>query len=348
MKCRKLFIFFLFVLPVTVIAQFAPAAGQTGTTAIYKDSLAFAGWAVSCKVIRGFINIEDTTETYTQGDSTSNRAFFGTAENAVGKPGGVLDVISLGDGGAAVLTFGHPITNGPGPDFAVFENGFQAQSAPFHYYLELAFVEVSTDGKRFVRFPAVSLMQDSVQIDGFGQLDPTKIHNLAGKYQVDYGTPFDLNDIADSTGIDIDSINFVRVVDVVGDIDSAYACYDSKGNIINDPWPSPYWTGGFDLDAVGVIHEKSLPAGVNLWQNISVGFRIYPNPADGHVLIENISAGSEIFRFSVYSLGGKMMTDERTAVKAFCLNTSGWPKGMYLLKIQSGNQIYVRKLLISH
>jgi len=346
--CRKLLIIFLFVLPAAVMAQFAPAAGQAGTTAIYKDSTAFTGWAVSCKVTRGFINIEDTTETYTQGDTTSNRAFFGTAENAVGKPGGTTDVVSLGDGGTAVLTFAHPITNGTGPDFAVFENGFPAQTPPYGDYLELAFVEVSTNGKRFVRFPAVSLTQDTVQVGGFGQLNPEKIHNLAGKYVVNYGTPFDLQDIADSTGINIDSINYVRVVDVVGDIDSAYARYDSRRNIINDPWPSPYWSGGFDLNAVGVIHEKRQPTGVVLWQNDKYGFLIYPNPADKQAVIKNKNINAEAFRFAVYSLGGKRMTREITAKKVFELNISGWPNGIYVLKIQWGNKIIVKKLIVSH
>jgi len=346
--CRKLFLYFLFVLPAAVMAQFAPAAGQTGTTAIYKDSTVFTGWAVSCKVTRGFINIEDTTETYTQGDSTSNRAFFGTAENAVGKPGSVTDVVSLGDGGSAVLTFAHPITNGPGPDFAVFENGFPSQTPPYGDYLELAFVEVSTNGKRFVRFPSVSLTQDTVQIGGFGQLNPEKIHNLAGKYVVNYGTPFDLKDIADSTGINIDSINYVRVVDVTGDIDSAYARYDSRGNIINDPWPSPYWTGGFDLNAVGVIHEKSQPTSVALWQNNKYGFLIYPNPADKQVVIENKNVNPETSRFAVYSLGGKIITREIGAKKTSYLNTSGWPNGIYVLKIQSGSKVVVKKLIVSH
>ncbi len=348
MKRRKLLISFFLVLSAATMAQYAPAAGQAGTTAIYKDSTAFAGWAVSCKVTRGFINIADTTETYTQGDSTSNRAFFGTAENALGKPGSVTDVVSLGDGGAAVLTFAHPITNGQGPDFAVFENGFPAQTPPYGDYLELAFVEVSTNGKRFVRFPAVSLTQDTVQIDGFGQLNPEKIHNLAGKYVVNYGTPFDLKDIADSTGINIDSINYVRVVDVAGDIDTAYARYDSRGNIINDPWPSPYWTGGFDLNAVGVIHEIRQPTGVALWQNDKYGFLIYPNPADKQTAIESKNIGSTVFRFAVYSLGGKIMTREITAGKAFYLNTSGWPNGIYVLKIQSGNKTVVKKLIITH
>ena len=38
-----------------------------------------------------------------------------------------------------------------------------------------------------------------------------------------------------------------------------YASYDSQRHQINDPWPTAFdiGTGGFDLDAVGVINEKT-------------------------------------------------------------------------------------------
>ncbi len=336
----------LIVWSVGLRAQYAPAAGQAGTTAIYKDSSAFVGWAVSCKVTRGFINIEDTTETYTQGDSTSNRAFFGSPANALGAPGSSSDVVSLGDGGSAVLTFAHPITNGPGPDFAVFENGFKEQPGGGDY-LELAFVEVSTDGKCFVRFPSVSLTQDTAQIGGFGVLNPKKIHNLAGKYVLNYGTPFDLSDIADSTGIDVDSINYVRIVDVVGDIHPAYARYDSRGHIINDPWPTAYWTGGFDLNAVGVIHEKNVTGIVSLPDRQN-DFTVFPNPADRQVVIENKQDERNSFHFVVYSLSGKCMTSVSSMERRAVLNTSRWPDGFYVLKIRQGKRFAIKKFIVRH
>ena len=333
------------VLPATGLqAQFAPAAGQPGTTAMYKDSSAFTGWAVSCNVLRGFIDIEDTTQTYTQGDSTSNRAFFGSAEKAVGKAGGAQDVVSLGDGGSAVLTFAHPITDGPGPDFAVFENGFKAQSGS-GYYLELAFVEVSTDGKHYVRFPAVSLTQDSLQVDGFGPLNPTKIHNLAGKYVAGYGTPFDLRELADSSGIDIDSINYVRIVDVVGDLDSAFARYDSRGHKINDPWPTPFWTGGFDLDAVGVVHEKEV-TGTAVLKSMPQ-LKVYPNPANGRVVVESLPNTGPFQHYAVYSLSGKEMTSGKLQGKQ-ALSTQRWPAGIYVVKTEAGKKMEIKKLVIRH
>jgi hypothetical protein len=341
---KKLLLWVVWVVwSVGLRAQYAPAAGQPGTTAMYKDSTAFTGWAVSCKVSRGFINIEDTTETFTQGDTTSNRAFFGADSLATGKAGGAMDVVSLGDGGSALLTFAHPITNGPGPDFAVFENGFKAQAGN-GYYLELAFVEVSTDGKRFVRFPSVSLTQDTAQIEGFGYLDPTKIHNLAGKYVAGYGTPFDLQELADSSDIAIDSINYVRIVDVVGDIDSAFARYDSRGHKINDPWPTPFWTGGFDLDAVGVIHQKNV-TGVAVWEN-KPEVKIYPNPANVRVVMENRENAGEM-EYAVFSLDGKRMASGKFAGKQI-LDTQHWPAGVYVVKIGTEKKAEIKKLLIRH
>ncbi len=225
--------------------SFAPAAGQPGTTAIHMDSSAFQSWATGIEVQRGLINIADTSAMY----EGSNRASYGYPSFALGKATGTsANTVSLGDAGVATLTFDRPIVNGEGYDFAIFENGFGDT------YLELGFVEVSSDGERFVRFPAISRTQDTVQVGGFDQLNPTNLDNFAGKYRQGFGTPFDLDELKDSAGIDLNNVRFVRIMDVVGSIDPQYASYDSEGNIVNDPWSTPFHSGGFDLEAVGLIN----------------------------------------------------------------------------------------------
>ncbi|HNY02021.1 MAG TPA: T9SS type A sorting domain-containing protein [Bacteroidales bacterium] len=244
---------------VTILrAQYAPPAGQPGSTAIYKDSSAIIGWASTCTINRGFIDMADTNLHY----NGSNKATYGSYLYGSG-PADEL-VVSLGDQGSAILGFDIPIENRPGPDFAVFENSFGDG------FLELAFVEVSTDGQRFVRFPAVSLTQTDHQVNTFDTLKATQIHNLAGKYRHGYGTPFDLADLADSTGIDPGHIAYVRIIDVGGCLQAPFAQYDSQGHKINDPWPTPFDTGGFDLDAVGVIHDTTKAGG---------------DPGDGSVIL---------------------------------------------------------------
>ena len=43
---------------------------------------------------------------------------------------------------------------------------------------------------------------------------------------------------------------------------------DSKGNVINEPYPTAFASGGFDLDGVGVVNEKILTAINEISENI--------------------------------------------------------------------------------
>ena len=96
----------------------------------------------------------------------------------------------------------------------MFENGFADN------FLELAFVEVSSNGIDFVRFPDESLTQTTTQVGSFGSLDPTNIDGLAGKYRVGFGTPFDLATAGRRSRrrVDVNDIQLRPRVDVVGSI----------------------------------------------------------------------------------------------------------------------------------
>ena len=244
---KRIAILILALVPVTLWAQFAPAQGQPGTTAMHADSSAFVAWATGCVAEPGPMNI-----------TNPDAGMAGTgwpASNVIGYPEGTMGVTCLGDGGMATVTFASPICNREGPDFAVFENGFENAQAPGYWFLELGFVEVSSDGENFFRFPAYSNTQTETQLGGMGCIDPSQIHNLASKYGAMYGTPFELDEVPDDPLLDKDHITHVRIVDVVGCIDPQYATYDCQGHPVNDPWPTAFASGGMDLDAVGVIHD---------------------------------------------------------------------------------------------
>jgi hypothetical protein len=234
---------------------FPPAAGQPGSTAIAAGDPRFIEWASNVvNLTRGPQNISNPA---------IGLASFGTASNALGPSDAAANtagVVSLGDGGQITLGFAQPIRDGAGPDFAVFENGFASGGLAF---LELGFVEVSSDGTNFFRFPAISDTQTSTQVASFGLLDATNLNNLAGKYIAGFGTPFDLSELAGvSPLLDVNDVRFVRILDVVGSIDPLYATHDSIGNIVNDPWPTSSASSGFDLDAVGVINAVPEPSGI--------------------------------------------------------------------------------------
>lgn len=283
-----------------------------GTTAMHQDSSAFIGWASTCTVVRGFINISDTTQLY----NGSNKASYGSYLYATGPPDGL--VVSLGDRGSAILGFDVPVANRPGPDFAVFENAFD------DVFLELAYVEVSSDGLHFVRFPGVSLTPTDDQVPTFGTIEAVRIHNLAGKYRLTYGTPFDLEDIKDSAGIDIGRITHIRVTDVGGCVASPFQSYDSQGHVINDPWPTPFDTGGFDLDAVGVIHDttKFSPG-----DGSSTSILVSPNPASYSITFISRYPGK--VRMNLSDLTGRILLS-RSFTWKIAVDVSVYPAGLYI------------------
>jgi hypothetical protein len=215
---------------------YPPAADQAGSTAVFMDDTAFIAWATGW-------------ENYIPGDAMSST--WQKPKNALGPAQGTsFDIVSLGRGGEISLTFDQPIKNGPDWDFAVFENSFSDA------FLELAYVEVSSDGKTFVRFDNDSLTPNPV--GSFGSSDPTDIDGFAGKYRQAYGTPFDLGNLATrdevlSGIVQLHRITHVKIVDIIGD--GTY--FDTGGDVIYDPYPTSQ-SAGFDLDAVGIRYESGV------------------------------------------------------------------------------------------
>jgi hypothetical protein len=319
----KHFLILLLLLPLVSYGQgpYGTAAGQVGSTAIHKDSSVFVGWAGTCSVVRGWHDfaLQDSVVTY------------GLEANGIGFPDNSL--VSLGDGGNATVEFTGQVFNGPGPDFAVFENSFVN-------FIELAFVEVSSDGNTFVRFPAVCLTPDSAQVDPFGYSEPTHLYNFAGKYDGSWGTPFDLDDLADSTGIDLNAITHIRVVDVIGAINASFTTFDSEGNQVNDPYPTPYPSGGFDLDAVGLIYNN--PLAIDEFELIQLA--VFPNPTQALLHIQS----AEPVAFQVFDLSGRMVVESLNNQARHRVDLSNLPDGFYILKATSITGIRASKTIIKN
>ena len=308
--------------------QFPPPAGQEGSTAIHKDSSVFVGWATGCEVVRGPMKIDEPE----LGDASA-----GTPDMAIGKAG-EDGTVSFGDGGYAILTFDYPIINGEGYDFAVFENAFDDE------FLELGYVEVSSDGINYVRFPSVSLTQTDEQIGSFGSVDATKVHNLAGKYRLFYGTPFDLEELKDTPGLDVNNITHIKIIDAVGNIDDTYARYDSEGNKINFPWPTPFESGGFDLDAVGVIHHDGPGVGVVNVENRFLS--LYPNPTKGQLTVENFGsqAVQDIRVLNQQGIPVQRISGAQTTRQH--INLHQLASGIYFIQLIFEEGVEVRKIVI--
>jgi hypothetical protein len=316
MKIALVF-FFLSVNLINAQGIYAPAVGQLGTTAVHKDSSIIVSWATSCLVTRGYQQIDSTQ---------LGLVSAGSVLSATGIADG--QIVSLGDSGIAILEFLNPIYNGQGNDFVVFENAFNST------FLELAFVEVSSDGANFFRFNNYSTTPDTSQMGNFAVLDPSHIHNLAGKYEVMYGTPFNLDDVTDNLLLDKSKITHIKLIDVIGSVSSLTASYDSDNNVVNDPWPTPYPSSGFDLDAVGVINESNA-ASISTTELV---FSIYPNPISDVI---NIAIDNNDFEASIYSISGNLMFSTTNKI----INVSELNSGVYLLKVKTNKKIGVKRII---
>jgi hypothetical protein len=200
---------------------------------------------------------------------------FAHSEFALGPvTGDNASTVSLGDvpagtgtrpnPGTLTLGFANPIVNGPGADFAAFENGFISDGdsgVKGEISGELGYVEVSTDGSRFARFSSASLTPAAV--GPYGTFDPTNVYNLVGKhvnaFGESWGTPFDLQTLANdplvrSGAVDLNHILYIRIVDIPGD----GAWLDGTDHSIYDAWLT-IGSGGLDFEALGVIHQIPEP-----------------------------------------------------------------------------------------
>ena len=191
----------------------------------------------------------------------------------------VFGVVSLGDlstaditakmaPGSLVLGFATDIADGPGADFVVFGNAFDLNGVN-SVFAKLAYVEVSSDGVNYVRFPSVDTNPKPAGTSWpYMTSDPTKIYNLFGKtsnsYGLSWGVPFDLSQLATSPQVvagtlDLQHVRYVRLVAVVGNGSNT----DAYGHTIYDPWLT---TGspGPEVQAIGVLHA---PSSFILWSN---------------------------------------------------------------------------------
>jgi len=243
------------------VAHAGPYSGPTDTThaidpAIPSNSSRFVEWA----------NAIDAARTYFA--PRGSTAISLTGYNCLGD----LDAGQIANGdspGYLTVTFPTGIRNGRGADFAVFENGF-TYGSPNGLFMELAYVDVSSNGVDFVRFPSISTNTAPVAGSGaFAGFDTSNVYNLAGKHAAGYGTPFDLSDLLDAPSVqsglvNLNNIQYVRLFDIPGN----GSFLDSLGNPILDNWLTT-GTGGFDFrlpagQGVGVLNAVPEPCGLLL------------------------------------------------------------------------------------
>ena len=287
------------------------AGGYTGQTERNYPNPAFAGYADD------YVNYDNSGQSIYNDYDKCPECITGRPYNDAGW---IRQIVTLGDMDLAMLAdhFGpapsgtyhpgeitavfneSPIVNGEGPDFATFENGFVLGWTTAEVFGELAFVEVSSNGADFIRFPTHSLTPKWP--GAYGCFIASGVFGMTGKhinaYGDQWGTPFDLEWIADHPlvldgTVDLNDIRYVRQVDIPGggptdaNGQNTGMFLDSHGNVIFDSWVT-WGSGGADLDAVGVLNSSAADSDgdyiSDYWDNCSqtANDNQYDTDADGY------------------------------------------------------------------
>ncbi len=201
-----------------------------------------------------------------------------TPDSALGAPTGQGlwmgsgETYTLGVGGSITLSFTSPIQDGPGTDLIVCENPFYVVQTTVAF-IEALYVEVSTDGVQFVRFPnhysgPAGPFPPTTGIPphwftGFAGVLPVSGNPVNGINPLDVvaggGDAFDLRDLAGAPAVlsgqvDLFDIRFVRLTDVRAGPD-----VDDAGNHV--------WDCGLDdfasaeVDAVVAVNNNDNATG---------------------------------------------------------------------------------------
>lgn len=230
-------------------------------------------------------------------------------------------VVSLGLGGWITLSFeNHPVTNGPGPDFVVFENVFWPGGDSTRAWKEPGLVSVSESGSEWVTFP-----YDSVTWAGCAGLTPTRGNRLAMGWPACGGDAFDLE------AVGLTSVKFIRIED------------RSSWNLMGS---------GFDLDGVLAFHTAQVSVADKVTAPEKFRISVVPNPANpASVATWNQPAPGPV-SIRLITLTGQIIREETgfaqtSGMQSRRLDLSGLSSGIYFLSVSgSGFSGSARVVLI--
>ena len=160
---------------VSAAGPYSPAGGQPGSTAIPAADPSIVEWATGYTIDRGLVEIDNPSLGYATygGPRCEHRPHRRAAATAIN-----LLRHRPGPGRNDHAHFRQGDHQRPGTGLRRFRQRFLVRQPE---WAKLAFVEVSSDGVNFFRFPSVSLTQTTTQVGSYGQLDPTNLYDLAGK-----------------------------------------------------------------------------------------------------------------------------------------------------------------------
>ncbi len=127
---------------------------------------------------------------------------------------------------------------------------------------------------------------------------------------------------------------------MIGSIDTAIGTRDAHDNIVNDPYPTAFFSAGFDLNSIGVIHNILTDTNTNSSARITKSnIELYPNPSSHFIKLTSKSVVQDYASFVIYNPLGQIVMHKVQFDLKDAINIEQLPSGKYHIQIYSGNQI---------
>jgi hypothetical protein len=119
-----------------------------------------------------------------------------------------------------------------------------------------------------------------------------------------------------------------------------YATRDNAGRIINDPFPTPYPSSGFDIDAVGIIHALGYTSIEDVTSN---AIKVFPTllQEEKKIQLTGIQTVNDI---RILDMQGRLVPYTREG-ETIILEDS-IEDGIYFLQIEKNNNRYTYKITV--
>ncbi len=104
-----------------------------------------------------------------------------------------------------------------------------------------------------------------------------------------------------------------------------------------------YFLGGYDSGESYSEIWKISSATSSIDEQVNTSFQIFPNPANTHFSIDNISAGSKI---KIYDITGKLIHSQLSANSILTIQINDWKNGVYFIQVEENGTIQSTKKLV--
>lgn len=194
----------------------------------------------------------------------------------------------------------------------------------------------NTLSKEFDRAPTAESAHLTLTLNTDGQGSQTRwILKKSNGQTVQQGNNYGNNQTYTiDINLPIDDCYSFRILDTGNNGGATFTLKDDNGKVLSESVDGNYGGGFTDYFNKGEL-------GTN--EQLLTSVNVYPNPSNGLI---NVSSDQKIDQVSVYDLSGRLIHTMKGGNNKVQLNLTAFGKGNYILKIENGNSVTTKKVIV--